>query len=327
MRTLAILSTLFAVGVAPFAGAGGGREASLPDFSDKLAKAQSLSFNETVQAVNGAAENVKVSFTKPNKVRIDFGNQLIVADGTNVYTLDKTRKVYMKEAQNAKSLSGLLAGQDLAIWSTFFGTKAFDVTKAKDGGPQSLNGQTLEKVTFNLGPTSVVGYLNTESLLVKAILLAPQDSGQGNTVLNVSDLAVDGSLPAGTFEFKAPGETQEVSAEDFRGFTWYTDLSQAEEAAQKNNKHIFVDFMASWCGPCKMLDREVFTTDRFKQTSKSFVFLRVDVDQQPTVSKNYGIEAMPTQMVLDENGKILGKTVGYGGPDAFFSFITPFLLN
>ena len=34
---------------------------------------------------------------------------------------------------------------------------------------------------------------------------------------------------------------------------------------------------------------------------------------------------MPTQMVLDKNGNVLGKTVGYGGPDAFYEFLRAYL--
>lgn len=297
----------------------------LADFSAHLAKAQSLEVHETMQAVNGAPESLSLTLARPNKARIDFGNQIVVADGTTVTTYDKARNVFMKEPQEKATLGSLLTGQDLAIWSAFFGVKSFNPDNATALGKQTLNGQDFEKVQFAVGPNSVIGFLNSDHDLAKAVFTPSAGQTQSNIILNVDTFKIDGSLPANAFDLKAPGDAKEVSAEDFRGLTWYTDLGKAEEAAQKQGKKIFVDFMASWCGPCKMLDREVFTTDKFKKTSSKLIFLRIDVDQQPSVSARYGIEAMPTQMVLDQSGNILGKTVGYGGPEMFFGFLNPFL--
>ena len=75
-----------------------------------------------------------------------------------------------------------------------------------------------------------------------------------------------------------------------------------------------------------MLDADVLQTERFKDlATKKLVLLRIDVDAQKSIASMYGIEAMPTQMVLDKNGQVVAKTVGYGGPDAFYSFLMPAL--
>ena len=100
--------------------------------------------------------------------------------------------------------------------------------------------------------------------------------------------------------------------------------SQAEQIAANTHRKIFVDFMASWCGPCHMLHDNVLVTDEFKKLSKYFVFVQIDVDQQPSVAAAYEVTAMPTQLVLDAQGTVLGRTVGYGGPEAFYSFINQY---
>jgi thioredoxin 1 len=138
-------------------------------------------------------------------------------------------------------------------------------------------------------------------------------------------LVVDGASSANAFAFVAPEDSKELSADEVSGQRWYYDLGEAEAVAARTGKKIFVDFFATWCGPCKMLAAAVLDTDDFRnKMSKYFVFCRIDVDAQEGVAQHYGIDAMPTQMVLDKTGGVLGKTVGYGGPDAFYQFINQY---
>ncbi len=70
-----------------------------------------------------------------------------------------------------------------------------------------------------------------------------------------------------------------------------------------------------------MLHDTVFVTDDFKKLSKYFVFVQIDVDEQPSIAAEYEVTAMPTQLVLNASGGVLDTLVGYGGPDMFYSFI------
>ena len=71
-----------------------------------------------------------------------------------------------------------------------------------------------------------------------------------------------------------------------------------------------------------MLEDEVLDTSKFKNYAASKLILcRIDVDAQPEVSQQFGITAMPTQMVLDPQGNVINKLVGYGGPDMFYTFL------
>ena len=107
---------------------------------------------------------------------------------------------------------------------------------------------------------------------------------------------------------------------------WQTDLTKAEKTASNENKPIILVFQGSdWCAPCIKLDREIWSTDAFKSYAKDhFVMLKADF---PRKSKNaldkvqqkknnklaetYNPEGyFPLVVVLNEEGKILGKT-GY----------------
>jgi protein disulfide-isomerase len=114
---------------------------------------------------------------------------------------------------------------------------------------------------------------------------------------------------------------------------WLTDLPKAQAQAKKENKLVLLDFTGSdWCGWCIKLNKEVFNTPDFKAyAAKSLVLVEVDFPQKKEQSaeqkkanralqEKYGIEGYPTLIVLDGDGKQVGK-LGYmkGGPKPFIA--------
>lgn len=66
---------------------------------------------------------------------------------------------------------------------------------------------------------------------------------------------------------------------------------------------VLVDFFASWCGPCKMLSPIL---EEIKDTK----IVKVDVDDAPSICKEYAIMSVPTLMIF-KNGKMVSKKMGY----------------
>jgi thioredoxin-related protein len=108
---------------------------------------------------------------------------------------------------------------------------------------------------------------------------------------------------------------------------WLTDLAQAKVEAKKSNKLILAVLSGSdWCHWCKKMDKEVFTTAEFKTFAKKhFVLLFIDFPRKKKISpalrkqnrgilKTYKVKYgwVPTTLLLDANGKLLGKRTGYG---------------
>ena len=51
------------------------------------------------------------------------------------------------------------------------------------------------------------------------------------------------------------------------------------EKAQKENKYIFVDCYATWCGPCKWMDKNVYQVDSVGTiVNESFISVRIQMD-------------------------------------------------
>ncbi|KAG2200319.1 hypothetical protein INT47_000312 [Mucor saturninus] len=72
------------------------------------------------------------------------------------------------------------------------------------------------------------------------------------------------------------------------------------------DKLVVVDFMATWCGPCKLIAPKLV---KFIGEYKDVVFAKVDVDDVAEVAAEYQVRAMPTIMYF-KNGVKLGEVVG-----------------
>ena len=87
----------------------------------------------------------------------------------------------------------------------------------------------------------------------------------------------------------------------------------------KADKPVLVDFSAEWCGPCKMLQRNVFTQkDVGDYFNKRFINVKIDMErgEGPMLSQRYPLEAYPTLFFINGSGKVVKKVIGYQTPEA-----------
>jgi thioredoxin 1 len=70
---------------------------------------------------------------------------------------------------------------------------------------------------------------------------------------------------------------------------------------------LLVDFWAPWCGPCRMMSPLIDQIG--KDYVGKLVVGKVNVDENPTVSRQFGISSIPT-LILFKRGQALNKIIG-----------------
>jgi len=89
------------------------------------------------------------------------------------------------------------------------------------------------------------------------------------------------------------------------------DLAAALAEAQLEGKLIFVDFVTTWCGPCKEMDQLVYTAADVVAAARGVVAVKLDGDAERELVKRYEVQGYPTLLLLDADGNVLKRAVGY----------------
>lgn len=123
-----------------------------------------------------------------------------------------------------------------------------------------------------------------------------------------------------------------------KGILFKNDLSwiDAQKKAKAENKYIFVDVSASWCAPCKVMEKEVFVDDSLGIIADwKFISLRAQIDtnrndneftkkwyqDSKAINEEYKPKSLPTYLFFSPDGKLVHKRAGTIGRNHFKSLL------
>lgn len=90
---------------------------------------------------------------------------------------------------------------------------------------------------------------------------------------------------------------------------WHNDIDKALAVAAQSNRLVLVHFWKPSCGPCVKLDAQVFSEPQFAAALEAdYVPVKINTDQLPMTARRYGIEFLPTDIILTPDGKVAAKT-------------------
>lgn len=96
---------------------------------------------------------------------------------------------------------------------------------------------------------------------------------------------------------------------DFSDSTW----EQSKAIAKAQKRFLFVDVYAEWCGPCKWMEKEVFSNKEVASFyNKHFISYKADMEleKHKKLIEQFDIKSYPTFLYFDSTGKIVHKVAG-----------------
>jgi thioredoxin 1 len=91
------------------------------------------------------------------------------------------------------------------------------------------------------------------------------------------------------------------------GLVTATSVATFEADVLKAASPVLVDFWAEWCGPCKMI--APLLEDIAREQGEKLRIVKVNVDQEPALAQQFGIQAIPT-LILFKGGEKKDQIVG-----------------
>ncbi len=117
----------------------------------------------------------------------------------------------------------------------------------------------------------------------------------------------------------AEAESRNRFAKDMRAtrasqpLVFLKDLEVARAQAKKRGRDLLIDFETTWCGPCKAMDRWVYSSkaivDRAKKIGLTVV--KIDGDERSDLKEKFKVVAYPTMIILAADGSEKARAQGY----------------
>lgn len=139
-----------------------------------------------------------------------------------------------------------------------------------------------------------------------------------NKIFFLSLLLIIGTLSCQKKADNAEQATSEATHNSGEGIQFFEgSFAEAKAKAKAENKLIFMDAYASWCGPCKQMKATAFPDAQVgKLFNQKFINVAYDMEvgEGLALSEKYPVQGYPTLFFIDGNGQVVESMIG--GRDA-----------
>jgi thiol:disulfide interchange protein DsbD len=245
---------------------------------------------------------------------------------------------YIAQTRSAGLGAGAMAAFALGLGTPFFLVGTFAVQLPKSGRwmiqVKSLLGIVLVIVALYYFATAfpVLGAWAKPSALfygaAAALLLLGLALGAVHRDFGELGSAVKIAKSTGIVLVSAAGFALVTAfARPSESFAWHQgDIAAARERALRERRPLLVDFTATWCGACKQLDRETFSSPDVRPEMARFVAVKVDAsnDDDPGVGATlaeFKVMGLPTVVIFDSTGREALRYTDFVGPKTFLAAV------
>lgn len=102
-----------------------------------------------------------------------------------------------------------------------------------------------------------------------------------------------------------------VEASNGPEIAWETDFEAATQRAKAENKPLMVSFSSHSCGYCRQMAVDVFANQNIVGNSDKFVAVHIQTEDQPQVTADFGVSALPVVSFVKPGGEEVLRVAGY----------------
>ncbi|EMI19078.1 thioredoxin domain protein [Rhodopirellula maiorica SM1] len=127
---------------------------------------------------------------------------------------------------------------------------------------------------------------------------AAKPNERGRTAANTTEDDSDPAEPA-----TDSAATDSAATDKSADVKWFTDYKRALKKAKQLKRPLLIEFAATWCVPCRIMEKKVWTDDAVQNAlKKDVVPLRIDMDAKhaPPLIEKFKVEFVPTILIIND---------------------------
>lgn len=113
-------------------------------------------------------------------------------------------------------------------------------------------------------------------------------------------------------------ETKEKAGEEINWVSYKEGMNRGNS----ENKKVFINFFATWCKYCKVMDKETFANQKIiDYINENFIPVKVDADKSREIARKYQVAGLPVVWFVESNGHPIGAQPGYVPPESLLPIL------